>query len=138
MQRSSILEVGHATELLKTRSLVLRAAGYHVMEETDIQRAFALAQSDHIDLVLLCHSINRKEAFWLARVLRESRSLLPILCVVNNYSDDIPPGCWSSLAAPEELLATLEELFQQPATSRIFPGHRMSSKPAAKKNTQAT
>ena len=138
MQRSSILEVGHAPELLRTRSLVLRAAGYTVTEETDIQRAFTLAQSDQIDLVLLCHSLNRNEAFWLARMLRESRSLLPILCVVNNYSDEVPPGCWSTLAAPEELLGTLQELFQQPPTQRTFPGPRMSSKPAAKKNTQAT
>jgi len=41
MTRASILEVGHALELLRTRSLVLRTAGYEVIEETDVKRALA-------------------------------------------------------------------------------------------------
>jgi CheY-like chemotaxis protein len=140
MARASILEVGHALELLRTRSLVLRTAGYQVIEETDVKRALAVAQSDHVDIVLLCHSLYRKEAAWLARMLRDERSLLPIVCVVNNPTDEIPPGCWSTTAAPDELLGTLEEILQQPPTTRALPGYRVPAPPsnAAKKNPNAT
>jgi CheY-like chemotaxis protein len=140
MARASILEVGHATELLQTRSLVLRNAGYQVIEETDIKRALSLAQSDQIDIVMLCHSLYRKEAAWLARMLREERSLLPIVCVVSNLTDEIPPGCWSAPASPDELLDTLEQIMQQPPTARSVPTHRVPGpRPnAAKKNPNAT
>ena len=140
MARASILEVGHALELLRTRSLVLRNAGYHVIEETDVKRALSLAQSDQVDMVLLCHSLYRKEAVWLAHTLREARSLLPIICVVNNPTDEIPPGCWSAPSSPDELLDTLEEIMQQPPTARGVPGYRVAPprQNAAKKNPNAT
>jgi len=140
MARASILEVGHALELLRTRSLVLRTAGYQVIEETDVKRALSIAQSDQIDMVLLCHSLNRKEATWLTRMLREERSLLPIVCVVNNPTDEIPSGCWSTTSSPDEVLGTLEEILQQPPTARGIPGYRVAPpRPnAAKKNPNAT
>jgi CheY-like chemotaxis protein len=140
MARASILEVGHATELLRTRSLVLRSAGYEVLEERDTKHAFALAQSDQIDMVLLCHSLNRKEAAWLVRMLREERSMLPILCVVNNVTDEIPPGCWSSSSSPNELLDTLEEIMQQPPDARATSRYRIARTPSqtAKKNPNAS
>jgi CheY-like chemotaxis protein len=76
-----ILSVGHASELLATRSVLLRSAGYGVREENDCHRALERAGNDEIDLVLLCYSLPSGEVQFLVKTLAEKRRMLPVLCV---------------------------------------------------------
>jgi len=79
--RALILSVGHVPQLLQTRTLLLRSAGYGVREETDCNLALQAAIDEDIDLVLLCHSLLGKEIRFLVTTLATHRRLLPVLCV---------------------------------------------------------
>jgi Response regulator containing CheY-like receiver, AAA-type ATPase, and DNA-binding domains len=105
---SSILAVGNDPALLKTRALVLRAAGYHVVESANCEHALEIGTSDHIDAVVLCHSLRLNEAKHLMHGLRTARRLLPIVCVLENHFSDVPTGCLMTTNEPEELLRTLQ------------------------------
>ena len=61
-RKFSILAVGNDPALLKTRVLVLQAAGYLVIESTRYEQALDIGTTDHIDAVLLCHSLPLSES----------------------------------------------------------------------------
>jgi DNA-binding response OmpR family regulator len=105
-----ILSVGHASELLSTRSLHLRSAGYSVREENDCQRAMNRAMDDDIDLVLLCHSLYKGEVEFLVNTLAEKRRLLPVLCVRRSDSDMPHDDYAVRSSTPDLLLDQLEIL----------------------------
>jgi CheY-like chemotaxis protein len=105
-----ILSVGHAPELLRTRTLLLRSAGYSVREESDVWQALQTALDDHIDLVLLCHSLNKTEIEFLVMTLAEKRQLLPVLCVRRDDFSIPLEECLPMPNAPDLLLHQVETL----------------------------
>jgi DNA-binding NtrC family response regulator len=82
-----ILSVGHDHHLLSSRSLDLRRAGFEVIEAYSSSDALRLAQSDAVDLVLVCQSIPKQEQRSLIAGIRGHRRLMPILRVIaQNYA----------------------------------------------------
>ena len=106
-RKFSILAVGNDPALLKTRVLVLQAAGYLVIESAKCEQALEIGTSDHIDAVILCHSLQGSESRHLIQGLRRARRMLPIICVLENHFSDVPAGCLMTTNEPEELLRTL-------------------------------
>lgn len=79
-----ILSVGHDHHVLSLRSRILRRAGFDVIEAYSASDALRLAQSDAVDLVLVCHTLPRQEQRSIISEIRKHRRLMPILCVIAN------------------------------------------------------
>jgi DNA-binding NtrC family response regulator len=104
-----ILSVGHDQHLLSLRSMVLETAGFEVIEAYSVSDALRLAQSDAVDLVLLCHTVPRSEQQRVLSAIRQRRRLMPVLSVIAH--DFVMPaeGCASAPAAPQQLLDALRQ-----------------------------
>src|SRR5579862_3390451 len=76
-----ILNVGKDQVLLKTRSLLLRSAGYDVESSFSIEDAIHRLRTTSIDLVLLCHSIPAEERQGMIRLIRDNAPSTPIVFV---------------------------------------------------------
>jgi CheY-like chemotaxis protein len=74
-----VLTVGFDQSLLRPRTLVLQCAGYHVESASSLKDAVDRFQSGDFDLVLLCHSVPRKDRYRLTSFLRSSGSRTPIV-----------------------------------------------------------
>jgi DNA-binding NtrC family response regulator len=79
-----ILSVGHDHHLLSLRSIILRREGFDVIEAYSASDALRLAQSDAVDLVLVCQTLPKQEQRAIISAIRKSRRLMPILCVIAN------------------------------------------------------
>jgi DNA-binding NtrC family response regulator len=108
-ENTRILSVGHDHHLLSLRSMVLEAAGFDVIEAYSISDALRLAQSDAVDLVLLCHTVSKSEQARLMSAIRERRRLMPVLCVIAH--DFVMPaqGCLNANSTPQQLLDALRQ-----------------------------
>jgi CheY-like chemotaxis protein len=113
MAGQSILMVGQTPELLKSLALVLRSAGYAVVTSDDSEQALHLALSDSIDLVLLCHSLEKSEVTFLVNSLAAKRRLLPVVYVSVSEFDFPPLGCLLAASAPSHLLRQVEILLHR-------------------------
>jgi CheY-like chemotaxis protein len=91
------------------RSLDLRSAGFEVIEAYSSSDALRLAQSDAVDLVLICQSMPRQEQRSLIAAIRKHRRLMPILRVIaQNFAlpaDAAPPAG----SSPQLLMDALQK-----------------------------
>lgn len=81
MALTLVLSIGLDAELLSTRNLVLRSAGYTVVAALSLKEAIDRFQEGDFDLVLLCHSIPTKEKDRLTSWIRASGSRIPVVSV---------------------------------------------------------
>jgi CheY-like chemotaxis protein len=87
MPQTIVLAVGTDPSLLKTRNLVLQSAGYTVESASSVKEAVDRFQSGDFDLVLLCHSVPRKDRDRLTSLIRASGSLTPIVSIAGNLGE---------------------------------------------------
>jgi CheY-like chemotaxis protein len=87
MPQTIVLAVGRDPSLLKTRNLVLQSAGYMVESASSVKEAVDRFQSGDFDLVLLCHSVPRKDRDRLTSLIRTSGSLTPIVSIAGNLGE---------------------------------------------------
>jgi CheY-like chemotaxis protein len=87
MPLTIVLAVGTDPWLLNTRSLVLQSAGYMVESALSVKEAVDRFQSGDFDLVLLCHSVPRKDRDRLTSLIRASGSLTPIVSIAGNLGE---------------------------------------------------
>ena len=115
MQPPRILSIGRDCDLLSTRNLVLRKAGYAVAGTTDLQRAVQLLRRVWFDMVILCHAIpkdQREEAVWeIKRV--QPRTNVVALRSGGEALDAQVDGIVDSFN-PENLLESIAEILKQP------------------------
>lgn len=104
-----ILSVGHDHHLLSLRSLVLESAGFDVIEAYTVSDALRLAQSDAVDLVLICHTIPKPEQKRLVAVIHERRRLMPVLCVIAHDFVTPAENCFGASPTPQLLLDALRQ-----------------------------
>lgn len=81
MALTLVLSIGLDAELLSTRNLVLRSAGYTVVAAISLKEAIDRFQDGDFDLVLLCHSVPTKEKDRLTCWIRASGSHVPVVSV---------------------------------------------------------
>jgi DNA-binding response OmpR family regulator len=102
-----ILSIGKNHNLMSSRSLILRKAGYVVQEARTAEEAIRLVESDLIDAMLICHTLARPEQKRLIAAVRAKRRLMPILCVRSYAFEDTAQNCIALDNEPETLLNTL-------------------------------
>src|SRR6185312_11517435 len=104
-----ILSVGYDPTLLHMRSMVLRSNGYEVKVARSLEQAEMVAESDQIDLVVICHSVPESDQEKLITAARRARRLLPILCVTDQEFGCVARGCEAASSSPLELLESVRE-----------------------------
>jgi len=104
-----ILSVGHDHHLLSQRSMELRQAGFDVIEAYSSSDALRLAESDAVDLVLICQSIPKQEQRSLISAVRKHRRLMPILNVIAQNFAMAAEGPVPVRPSPQLLLDALYE-----------------------------
>src|SRR5258705_7523898 len=87
MPLTIVLSVGFDPSLLRPRTLVLQSAGYLVESASSLKEAVDRFQSGDFDLVLLFHSVPRKDRYRLTSVLRSSGSRIPIISIVGTLGE---------------------------------------------------
>jgi len=97
-----IAHIGHDRELMKTRSLVLRAAGFSVEEAYSFGTALTLVEA--VDALLICHTWPGTDKTRLVGAVRDNRSPIPIICVNSYQSQAHPDGCLSADKTPLAIL----------------------------------
>ena len=85
MQRIVILNVSTNPSLLETRSLLLRTAGYIVVEQSSTKAAANELLSGDFDAVILCHSITQEQRDRLVNLIRTQRPSTPILIITGRF-----------------------------------------------------
>jgi DNA-binding response OmpR family regulator len=105
--------VGRDQELLSLRAMVLRGAGFRVLEERDGARALQLALADSIDLVLFCHSVNASEQSRMIHSLRAAHRQMPIATVTTLEHDNAPAGSVAVPSEPNTLIDAIRQIFQE-------------------------
>ena len=103
-----ILSVGHDHHLLALRTLVLERAGFEVIEAFCVSDALRLAQSDAVDLALMCHTVPRSEQKLLLSGIRKRRRLMPILSVIA-HDFVMPADSAGPSVAPQLLVDALRQ-----------------------------
>ncbi len=109
MPNTRILSLGHDHHLLAMRTMLLEGAGFEVIEAYSLSDALRLAQSDAVDLVLVCDTVPKAEQKLLLASVRERRRLMPVLSVLAH--DFVIPAEYTSGArtAPQLLLDALRQ-----------------------------
>jgi CheY-like chemotaxis protein len=87
MPLTIVLSVGFDPSLMRTRGLVLESAGYLVESASTLKEAADRFQSGDFDLVLLCHSVPRKDRDRLTSLIRASGSRTPIVSITGNLGE---------------------------------------------------
>src|ERR1700722_8094932 len=87
MPLTIVLCVGFDLSLLRARGLVLESAGYLVESASTLKGAADRFQSGDFDLVLLCHSVPRKDRGRLTSLIRSSGSRTPIVSIAGNLGE---------------------------------------------------
>lgn len=81
MPHALVLSVGSDSNVLNTRELILRSAGYIVVSALSIREAIYLFQGGDFDVAVLCHTLPVKDCERLTSAVRASGSRIPIACV---------------------------------------------------------
>ncbi|HKD83001.1 MAG TPA: hypothetical protein VKH81_25150 [Candidatus Angelobacter sp.] len=99
-----ILSVGLDQFLMRSRSGLLRQAGFVVDEAYNLNAALAVVACDLVDILVLCHTIPRNEQRWLISQVRNERWLIPIICIHMRDYELAENGCVRVSNDPVELL----------------------------------
>lgn len=89
--------------------MVLRSGGYEVKEVHSLAKAQSLAESDMIDLMVICHTVPESDQLKLITAVRRTRRMLPILCISDQEYAFVAPGCERTSSSPMELLEGVHE-----------------------------
>ena len=111
-----ILSVGKNPNLMSSRSLILRNAGYLVDEAYSLDKAINLVEADSIDAVLICHTVPRNDQQALISTVRKKRRLMPVLCIRSYAYESAPQTCIPVDNEPEELLNTVKMVTKPPTS----------------------
>ena len=115
---ATILSVGREPELLSLRSLVLRSAGFRVLEATDPGLAAQVAGGREVDMVLFCHSISGAECQQVMASVEPKDVLFAF--VVNSAYQKVPLGATGVPNTGEEFVKGIEALLHR-SVSKAAP-----------------
>lgn len=99
-----ILSVGYDHTLMPLRSMILRGAGYEVEEAYTMELARSRAESDSIDLLLLCHTLPEGDQKDLIASVQRSHRTPPVLCITSQEFTFPANGGVAVESSPIELL----------------------------------
>jgi DNA-binding response OmpR family regulator len=113
MRRFVVLSVSADSALLRTRSLLLKTAGYTVVEHSSTDAAAKQFLAGDFDAVLLCHSLPVDQRSWLIGLIYSHSASTPILIISDRFL-----GCDRRVVIvendPESLLREVAALVSKP------------------------
>lgn len=121
-----VLSIGFDPDLVATRDLILRSAGYLVVSVYSIKEAANRFREGDFDLILLCPSIPTNDKDRLTAWIRSSGSRIPIVSVSQQlYRDDARAGAMVG-PEPATLLLHIREALMNTAhpAKRTTMSHR--------------
>jgi CheY-like chemotaxis protein len=107
----SVLSISYDSSLLITRQMLLQQAGYAVISALGFTEALERCRTEMYDIVLMGHSMPRKDKSALAAAVREHCSA-PILSIRRHGDPPLPEADYSVEAdeGPTILLAGIEAI----------------------------
>jgi DNA-binding response OmpR family regulator len=105
--KASVLIYGYDPKLLETRGWVLERNGFKVGIATHIEEATQIAETQPIDLLIICHTIPAEERRNIATVIQAVRPQVKVM-LITTPSNPAPGGPWETvdaLAGTEAMLA---------------------------------
>jgi len=116
-----ILSIGYDPILMPVRSLLLRQAGYEVVEAYSLGEALKKIKPGGFDLLLICHTVEQDEQNSLIEAMRLSWPAVPVLCLTTTpeYSD-LKSHCSAACSTAPEFLTDVSNAVRNP------PGKRAS------------
>jgi DNA-binding NtrC family response regulator len=108
MTSGCILSFGNDIGLMSSRSMILRNAGYEVIEVYSYEDALQRADSDCVDLVLVCHTVPDAQQERLVLAIKNHRRLMPVLSIADN---DVLVAVGKGMvvnSAPDLLLSSIQ------------------------------
>ena len=119
-----ILSVDDNPLVLRTRQIVLEAAGYDVLSASNGEQALSLFDAVRVDLVLLDYSMPGIDGMHVAKQIKASRPLLPIILATGLPIADESLPCvdwiYRKGDGPSSLLAKITQLLPlPPAAPRV-------------------
>jgi DNA-binding response OmpR family regulator len=79
-----ILSIGLDANVLATRALILRSAGYTVVSAMSLREAVSLLHGSDFDIIVLCHTLPAKDCERLISMVRSSGSRIPVVAVADS------------------------------------------------------
>ena len=117
-----ILIYGNDLTLISTRHLVLERAGYRVLSATQFASAMLGLMNEHIDVLILCHSLRDEER---RAMLETAHAITPdVKCVVLSFNGcEVPPGdaeVFEGLHGPTALLTVIGRILNNKVLPRML------------------
>jgi CheY-like chemotaxis protein len=125
MPLTIVLSVGFDLTLLRARGLVLESAGYLVESASTLKGAADRFQSGDFDLVLLCHSVPRKDRDRLTSLIRSSGPRTPIVSIAGNLGECDAFATATLEDGPNNFLASIRGVLakaEKTIPSQYIPG----------------
>ena len=108
-----VLNVSTDPPLLKTRSLLLRGAGYTVVEHLSLKEAASELLSSDFDAVLLCHTITDDQRDRLINLIRDRNQSTQVLMISDRLGERDQRVDATLQNDPEELLGGLAAVLRR-------------------------
>lgn len=115
----AILNVGQQPELLTTRGLVLKHAGYRVMDITDSLRAIEIAEGGGVDLVLFCHTIAATTLKQLVNAMNLVSDPVQLAYVLRSDYDEAPHRLHPIPNDAPHLISAIHDLLEPSAPGTV-------------------
>jgi DNA-binding response OmpR family regulator len=106
-----ILSVSYDPILLHTRELILRKAGYSVVSVVGFTTAIK-ACDDHVDVVVMGHSIPKEDKRAIVAALREKGCHAPVLSLIRHGDEPIPEAAKAVEPDPQHVLDGIASLLE--------------------------
>jgi DNA-binding response OmpR family regulator len=116
-----ILSFGYDHCLMSYRSLILRNAGYEVIEAFSCAQALRIADSDAVDLVLICHTVSALQKRRLTRAIEMRRRLMPVFSIANCDFMNAVERFRTAGSDPEQLLRNIQTAISSYSTCSTQP-----------------
>lgn len=110
---TKILTFGHDSSLLRTREMLLSRDGFEVVSATERSEAIRLMSEQHVDLLILCHTVRDQERQSMLSLTHTPGHTTKALVLLTGTSSFIDAGLHPVLCTidgPGSLLATVHDL----------------------------
>jgi hypothetical protein len=111
---------GHDRILLRTRELILRAAGFEVCATETPAKIEEILATRPVDLLIFCHTVDELERSRILAKIPPSQKSLGVLLLFAGSYDPAPAdqdAVFSTLDGPFDFLRTVCRLTHEPAPS---------------------
>jgi CheY-like chemotaxis protein len=108
-----ILSLGYDATLMPIRSMLLRQAGYEVIEAYSCEAALKEIECSHLDLLLICHTVPAGEQDALIGRVKSVQPKLPIVCLAVGQFQPLRKGCVPACSYAPEFLDDVNEVLRR-------------------------